>query len=292
MMADSSRKVLLWLCVGLLATSFPAILVRFADAPALAIAFYRNLFAAVIILPFIFVQKGGLRNYSGLMPKVVLTSFFLALHFFTWNASLKMTSVASSLVICSTQPIWSALLGRIFLKEKVTLRGWISIGIALSGIAAIAFTDLGKSRENLLGDLLALLAAIFASLYLILGRSVKDRIPLSSWLFAVYFGSCAFLFIGTVSTSTAIAGFSGRTWLMFLLMALVPSAIGHSLLNYAVRHIEAYKVQLGLLLEPLVSSILAFVVFMEKPSAVFYPGALLALIGVVLGISEKDHKEA
>jgi drug/metabolite transporter (DMT)-like permease len=291
-MAADSRKVLFWLCVGLLATSFPAILVRFADAPALAISFYRNIMAAALVFPLIFIQKSSFRDFYYLAPAVFLTSCFLALHFWSWNTSLKMTSVASSLVIVATQPIWSAILGRIFLKERVSARGWFSIIIALSGIAAIACTDIGNSANSILGDLMALFAAIFASLYLVMGRSVRNKIPLSYWLFTVYFCSAVILFVISVVSSSQLAGFSSRTWLMFFLMALIPSAVGHSLINYSVRHIEAYKVQLGILLEPLVSSVLAFFIFMEKPPALFYPGAVLAFAGVILGVSEKDHKEA
>lgn len=289
-MAGTRNKVIFWLCVGLMAASFPAILVRLADAPAISISFYRNLFAAGLIFPLVFTQKGNFHNLSGLSPKLILTSLFLSLHFWSWNGSLKLTSVASSLVIVATQPIWSAILGKFFLKEHVSLRGWTSIFIALSGVCAIAFVDIGKSKENLLGDILALLASIFASLYLIMGRSVKDKIPLSHWLFSVYFGSAIFLFVFSVGSSAELRGFSEKTWLMFFLMALIPSFIGHSLLNFAVRHIEAYKVQLGLLLEPFVSSLLAFVIFLEKPPLLFYPGAILALFGVVLGLSERNQK--
>jgi drug/metabolite transporter (DMT)-like permease len=291
-MAVASKKVLFWLCMGLLATSFPAILVRFADASALTISFYRNIMAAALVFPLVFVQKSSFKEFYYLAPMVFMTSCFLALHFWSWNASLKLTTVASSLVIVATQPIWSAILGRIFLNEKVSSRGWLSIFIALSGIAAIAWTDLAGSGGSILGDLMALFAAIFASLYLVMGRSVRNKIPLAYWLFTVYFCSAAILFVISLISSSPLGGFSSCTWLMFFMMALIPSAVGHSLINYSVRHIEAYKVQLGILLEPFVSSILAFIIFMEKPTALFYPGAILALAGVILGVSEKDHKEA
>jgi len=286
------KKIIYLMALGLLATSFPAILVRLADAPALSIALYRNIFAALLIFPLIFTQRTKISDFTHMAMPVVLTAFFLSLHFWSWNWSLKTTSVASSLVICSTQPVWSALLGRVFLKERVSGRGWLSIVIALAGIAAIAFADAGSSPDSLKGDLAALSAAIFASLYLIMGRSVRERIPIVFWLFSVYSCAALLLLLMVAASGGPLAGFSPKTWLLFFLMGLIPSAVGHSLLNYCVRFIEAYKVQLGLLMEPLVSSLLAFAIFMEKPPAAFYPGALLALFGVVLGITEKSYREA
>ncbi|MCX7830716.1 MAG: DMT family transporter, partial [Acidobacteria bacterium] len=152
--------------------------------------------------------------------------------------------------------------------------------------------DLGKGNESLFGDFLALLAAIFASSYLITGRSVRDKIPLSLWLFSIYFLSSAMLLAVCIIGGVKLHGFSQITYLMFFLMALIPSFVGHSLLNYAVRFIEAYKVQLGLLLEPMVSTFLAFIFFAEKPNLLFYPAAFVSLLGVVLGISESYSKKA
>ena len=291
---DGSKKVIYLLFLGLLATSFPAILVRLADAPAITISFYRNIIAAGLIFPLIFLHRARISDFRHMALPVLMTSCFLAMHFWTWNASLKMTTVASSLVIVATQPIWSAILGRVFLKEKVSKRGWLSIFVALSGIAVIAMTDIGASVGSLTGDLLALAAAIFASLYLVMGRSVRDKIPILYWLFTVYFCASLILLIPLAGSKAPMGGFSSKTWLMFFLMGLIPSAVGHSLLNYSVRFIEAYKTQLGLLLEPLVSSLLAFAIFMEKPPAAFFPGAALALAGVILGVSERgqDKPEA
>jgi len=291
-MAESRRKIITLLFIGLVATSFPAIFVRLAEANALAISFYRNILASLFILPIVAVSLKKLSSYYGLIPKIVIASFFLAFHFYSWNASLKLTTVASSLVIVATQPIWSALLGALFLKEKISLRGLLSVLIALCGVCAIAFLDIGKGSENLLGDFLALVAAVFASAYLITGRSVRDKIPLPVWLFSLYFFSSMILLVICLLGGVPLYGFSKTTYLMFFLMALIPSFIGHSLLNYAVRFIEAYKVQLGLLLEPIVSTFLAFLIFSEKPHIFFYPAAVVSLFGVILGITENYGRKA
>lgn len=287
-----NKKVLIFLAIGLLATSFPAILVRLADANALTISFYRNFLASLLILPIALFNLKKINHNRTLIKKIITASFFLAFHFYTWNASLKLTTVASSLVIVATQPIWSALMGIVFLKEKVSLKGFVSIFLALSGIFAIAIIDLDKGGENLFGDLLALCASIFASAYFITGRSVKDVVPLPFWLFSIYFLSSLMLLFVSFLSGTRLFGFSNQTYLMLFLMALIPSFLGHSLLNYAVRYIEAFKVQLGLLLEPFVSTILAYIIFMEKPSFLFYPAAIVSFFGVILGIWEGYGRKA
>lgn len=291
-MVESRGKIITLLFIGLIATSFPAIFVRLAEANPLAISFYRNFLASLFILPLAIVYFSKLSLYYNLFPKIVVASFFLAFHFYTWNASLKLTTVASSLVIVATQPIWSALLGVFFLKEKISVRGFLSILIALLGVSAIAFLDIGKGSENILGDFLAFMAAVFASSYLVTGRSVRDKINLPLWLFTIYFFSSIILLLICLLGGVKLHNFSKTTYLMFFLMALIPSFIGHSLLNYAVRFIEAYKVQLGLLLEPIVSTFLAYLIFSEKPNILFYPAAALSLFGVILGISENYGKKA
>lgn len=289
---EQRRKVLIFLIIGLVATSFPAILVKMADAGALAISFYRNFLASLFIFPIAVVHFRKFMEYKLVFLKIFIASFFLAFHFYSWNASLQMTTVASSLVIVATQPIWSAQLGVIFLREKVSLRGYFAIFLALTGIVFIAIFDLGKGKESIFGDLLALLAAICASAYFITGRSVRDRIPLSLWLFSLYFISSIILLGGCFITSEKLTGFTTKTYFMFFLMALIPSFIGHSLLNYTVRFIEAYKIQLGLLLEPFVSTLLAFFIFLERPPILFYPAAMVSLSGVILGITEIHSKTA
>lgn len=289
-MMRKGKNVLPFLSIGLLATSFPAILVRLADAGFVAISFYRNFLASIFIFPIALYNLKHFTNRKGIILKMFLTAFFLALHFLSWNASVKFTSVASSLVIVATQPIWSAILGVIFLKEKISFRGFLAIFISLLGIVGIAVIDYGGLSNTILGDIFALFAAIFASLYLVMGRSVRDKIPLSVWLFNIYFISSMIILFTAIGFRVKMGGFSLKTYLMFFLMALIPSFIGHTLLNYSVRYIEAYKVQLGIILEPIVSSILAYFVFFEKPSLFFYPFALLSFIGVILGISENSNQ--
>jgi len=274
------------LAVGLLCTSFPAILVRYAAAPALIIAFWRKLFAAGILLP---VVIGRVRrepwDWSAqrrLLPFTLGTGLVLALHFGTWIASVQLTTVASALLVFSSQPVWGALLGFAFLGERVPRRGAAAIAVAMAGVAIIAWGDFGVGNRALLGDALALVAALAGASYLTVGRHLRERIPLAQYLMVLYLVAAAGLGAACLAARAPFMGYSGRTWLMFLLLALLPSTLGHNLINYAVRHIESYRVNLSLLTEPVVSTILAALLFAEYPSPRFYLGAVLIFVGVLV----------
>jgi drug/metabolite transporter (DMT)-like permease len=208
--------------------------------------------------------------------------------------SVKITTVASSLVLGSTGPVWAALLGALFLRDRVTRRGAAAIALSLLGVAAMAGGDWGRGGPALLGDALAVAAALFAAGYLTVGRAVRDRLPLAPWLLGVYTIAAAALGLFALAAGVPLWGFDTRTWWMFALLALIPSTLGHNLLNWAVRHMETYKVGLATLVEPVVSSALAALLFAEIPNARFYPGAALTLGGVLLALwprSAPDYPE-
>jgi len=289
-MRDAPRpaRVRLVLSVGVLCVSFPAILVRYATAEPLAIAFWRKALAAAVLVPLAWrSHRRGEWTVAGLRPVLghgVGAGLLLAGHFACWMTSVKTTTVASSLVLGSTGPVWAALLGALFLKDRVTGRGGAAIALSLLGVAALAGGDWGGSGTALLGDLLAVAAALFASAYFTVGRAVRTRLPLAPWLLGVYVTAAAALGAAAALADVPLSGFDGRTWWMFVLLALVPSTLGHNLLNYVVRHMETYKVGLAILAEPVVSTLLAALLFAEVPGVRFYPGAALTLCGVLLAL--------
>lgn len=290
-MASPSPQRVRWvLAAGVLSLSFAAILVRYAQAGPLAMAFWRKGLAAAILLGVV-VGQGRSQPFrwsvhKRLLPYTIGTGLLLAVHFGTWFASLRLIPVASSLLLIATQPVWAAILGWLFLGDKITVRGTLGIALAIGGIAFIASGDLGRFG-SLWGDFLSLAAAVAASAYLTVGRHLRDRVPLAQYLFAVYAVAAAALCAGALFAGQPLSGYDGRTWLMLGLMAVFPSTLGHSLINYAVRHMAAYRVSLTILVEPVVSTILAAILLSEVPPAVFYPGALLVFGGVFLALFEK-----
>lgn len=274
------------LAAGLASLSFAAILVRYARAPALSIAFWRMALASLILLPFHLRARKDSAAPSGrpLWPFTLGAGLILALHFTCWIASIQLTTVASSLLLMSAQPLWAALLGLLFLREVVPRRGAAGMLLALLGIAAIAWSDRSHGATNLLGDSLALLSGLAAAGYLTVGRHLRLRLPLATYLLSVYGASALFLGLGALLSGVPFTGYDGRTWAMLGLLALFPSALGHSLVNYALRHMESYRVSLSILVEPVVSSILAALLFAEIPGLGFFPGALLIFAGVFLAM--------
>ncbi len=286
-MTASHTRIRLVLALGLACLSFAAILVRYCDAPALSIAFWRMALATLLLTP---VMAFGGREAppatavpgGRLWPYTAGAGLILAVHFTCWIGSIQLTTVASSLLVMSAQPVWAALLGAFFLKERVPRRDAGAIALSLAGIALIAWGDLGHGGTRLAGDLLALLSGMAAAAYFTVGRHLRESLPLPSYLVSVY-GTCA-LFLGAAGAAagTPFSGFDGRTWLMFGLLALFPSALGHSLVNYAIRHMESYRVNLSILVEPVVSTLLAALLFAEIPGPRFYFGAAFVAAGVLL----------
>ena len=184
------RRVKWLLALGILCISFPAILFRYCDAPPLAAAFWRKALAALVLVPVVFSSwhRGRLevRALGGVVPRMGGTGVLLALHFACWFLSLRYTSVASSVVLVATQPVWAALFGRIFLDESIPRKDFWAIALSVAGAALIGSGDWRGGSQALLGDLLAVAAAICAAGYLTVGRSVRDRLPLTPWLLGVY----------------------------------------------------------------------------------------------------------
>jgi len=284
----TNRSTVGILAVGLASLSFAAILVRYCSAPALVIAFWRMGLATLILAPMLL---GRLRRepwrpaiQARLLPYTLGAGALLAVHFATWIASVQLTTVASSLILTSAQPVWAGLLGYLLLGEPVPRRGLFAIVLAMAGVAAIAWGDLGRGPAELAGDGLALVSGIAVAGYLTVGRHLRLKLPLMHYLVAVYGVSAVVLGLLVLGSGERFTGYDNRTWVMLGLLALLPSVVGHSLVNYAIRHIETYRVNLSILVEPVVSTILAAILFGEIPGTRFYLGAGCVVTGVVLAL--------
>jgi len=293
---SSQVKKARWLLVlGLASVSFASILVRYCSAPALAIGFYRKALASLILLPVILMRQnrepwdGALQR--SLLPYTLGSGVILGLHFACWIAAIQHTTVSSALLVMSTQPVWAGILGYLFLKEAVPRRGILAIALSLLGVGIIAWGDMGRGAASLLGDGLALVSGFAAAAYLTVGRHLRQRLPLLHYLVTVYAASALCMGGAALLAGQQMTGFDQRTWLMFGLMALFPSVLGHSLVNYAIRHIEAYRVNLSILVEPVVSTILAALLFAEIPGPRFYIGALFVLAGVLMALWQTASPE-
>lgn len=282
-----------WLVLipAVFAVSWAAILIRACDAPSTVIAFYRKFFATVMLLPFaLTVYRRHFREFS---PRVFLTTvlagIFLGWHFFFWVASLDYTSISSSVVLVTTQPVFVAVLALIFLKEKIGWKGISAIILAIIGSTIIAGFDLNLKKEYLWGDMLALAGAVMAGGYLFIGRVVRPTVSVFPYIFTVY--GIATLTLGSILLITGglFQTYQSQAYLFFFLLAAGPTLVGHSLYNYSLKHVKAHKVGLSIVGEPVLASIWAIFIFSEIPTVSTLVGAMIIISALVLVFSGRGQ---
>ena len=282
-MQISRLRLISCLTIGVVSTSSASILIRYAqaeNAPTLSIAAWRFIFTSLILQPYVWtVYRSEIAAISrkewGLL---VASGVFLGLHFATWTASLGYTSVASSVVLVSMGPLFVGLGSWVLLKERPTKKLAIGIGLAAAGSAAIGWSDYGVGTARLLGGLLALTGAMMVAGYLMIGRKVRPRRSLWVYIALVYGAATLTLLVIVGVGQQPMLGFSRRAYGWMLALGLIPQMIGHTTLNWALRHLSATYVSLITLAEPLCAGVLAYLIFAE---AVSWP--LLAGGGLILG---------
>jgi drug/metabolite transporter (DMT)-like permease len=276
---------LLSLGVGIVAISFASIFIRFAQdegVPSLSIAAWRLIIASLVLLPYAWAtRRDEIRSLVcrewGLL---VVSGVFLALHFATWIASLDMTSVASSVVLVSMGPVFVGLGSWLLLRERPSLAVGAGIMLAAAGSVIISFGDLGQGKDQLLGDLLALTGAVMIAGYFMIGRKVRAHLSLTTYVALVYGAAMVVLVAIVLLTRQPMSGFSLEAYAWLLALGLVPQLIGHSTLNWALRHLSATFVSILTLAEPIGSGILAFVILGEAVTASTMTGGVLVLAGI------------
>jgi drug/metabolite transporter (DMT)-like permease len=275
-----SWRALCGLGVAVIAISFGAPLARLTDAAPLAVAMWRMTLSAAILTPFAVARGVGVPRRH--RPAALLAALLLGLHFGLWIPSLWLTSVSASVVLVTTQPMWILLLSRRFLGIRVAGRNLASLVLALAGVAIIAGGDFRLSARALLGDAMALGAAACMAGYLIVGKRLRQDVPLASYLAVVYGGAAVALIAAVAVAGVPPWPATRLAWLPLLGMALGPTLTGHTLLNWALAHTEAYRVNLAVLLEPVLASGWTWLFLGEVPPLHVVPGAALVLGALAL----------
>jgi drug/metabolite transporter (DMT)-like permease len=285
-------KPYLTLLIGVIAVSFAAIFIRLADAPPVVIAAARLLIASLVLLPFAAVRSRV--NIRRLVVRDVLlisfSSLLLALHFYLWITSLSFTTIASSVILVTAHPAFVAAISYWLWREKLNRLNLLGIAAALGGVVIINYTDLSLSSHALMGDLMALTASLAMGSYLIIGRHLSKRIDALGYLTLIYAQAGILLLFVMVLTRESLAGYSTQTYLMLVLLALVPQLIGHSALNLAVRTLPVTLVSVAILGEPVGATILGALIFGELPGSHEIAGGLLILAGIYLVMRRKGAK--
>jgi len=281
------------LALAVAAFSWAGPLVRFTDASALAISAWRLLLSLVFIAGIVALRPTSRRNLASVsMSDLGLAAgagVLLALHFWSWIASIQYTSVASSVMLVSTQPLFVALLSVLFLKERPRQREWVGMAVAVLGTATIGWGDFALGGTALFGDALALGAALLAAMYYSIGRSLRQRLDIWSYVLLVY-GAAALVLTVVVMLSPdvpLVRGYATRDWMVFLALAAGPMLIGHTGVNYSLRYVRAYMANLAVLGEPIGATLIAWALpaIAETPSPEVLLGGLLVLAGVAVAVT-------
>jgi drug/metabolite transporter (DMT)-like permease len=279
------------LALALLAISTSGPLVRASFADPLAIAVYRLGFSLVVVA-IALLATGTWRELRRIRLAELLIALgagaMLALHYWSWNASIHLTTVAASVVLVNMHPPFVALLSTFWLREKPRPMQWVGIAIAMIGAGIVAASDAGGlfagtgSSRALLGDGLALIGAVTVALYFVAGRRLRGGYSLWPYVAVVYGAAFVVLVAIAAARSVPLTGYPPRELFIFAALAAGPMLIGHTGMNYALRYLPAYIVNLTVLGEPVGATIIAFLVpsIREVPAAATIIGGLVTLAGI------------
>lgn len=282
-----SPRALLILALGVLAVSSSAVLIRLMQAegmPSMAIAALRLSLSALILSPMAWWRgRDELRQLSGKnWALVALSGIFLAFHFIFWISSLEQTSVLISTVLVVTSPIWVSVLEVIFLRARFGRDVVFGLLITLTAGILIALTgEVSAEGQNpTLGAVLALLGAIAVAVYLVIGRSVRAKLSLFPYIWAVYGCGAVVLIVLCVVTGVPLTGYTAAAYGLITANAILSQVIGHSSFNYAVKYMPATYIGVATQLEPVISAIMAFVILGE----ILLPVQLVIGVQILLGV--------
>lgn len=272
------------LIVGAIAISVAAILIRWADAPPLVTAAARMTIAAALVGPVGVVRartefrKLTLRD----LGVAALSGVLLAVHFAAWITSLELTSVASSVVLVTTSPLWAALLGPLLTGDRLTRSMIVGIIFATAGGIVVGMGDFTLSNSALLGDGLALLGAIMAALYLLAGRTLRQKLSVLGYI-TINYSVAALVLVGlALAAGESFGGYSTQTYLLLVLIAVIPQIFGHSAYNYALAWFSASFIAVAFLAEPVGATLLAAILLDEPVTPPKVVGGALILLGIYL----------
>lgn len=286
------------MAVAVVAMAWAAPLIRLSGAPPLAIAAWRLTFASLLLAPAFAASRGRIEwSRLGASERriAVVAGVALALHFAAWITSLRLTSVAASAVLVSLSPVFAWGFSRRFLGERPGRRQAAGIALAILGAAVIALGDARKTgHAALLGDLLALAGAGFGGAYFVIGRRLRADLGLVAYITPVYAVAAAVLLVWATLRAEAFVAYPATDWVVFAALALGPMLVGHGGLNYALRYLPAYTVNVAALGEPVGATLIAWFLpaIAERPGLPAVAGGVLAVTGIALALAGARRRAA
>lgn len=282
-MPNKNIPAYLALGIGVLALSFSAMFVRWADAPGPVTAFYRMFFSIPLLAPFVLWRKQGkvtIRSKNLVFP--LMAGVFTALDLALWTTALGYTTASNATLLGNTAPLWVALGTWLILKQKLTGTFWRGLAVTLAGAVLIMGTDFILHPRFGVGDVMAVFTGFFYGGYFLFTE--KSRVHFSPILhiWIVGIGAGLTLFLVNVLLGNPLTGYDTRTWIVFLSTALVSQLIGYMALAYALGHLPASIVAPTMVLQPVVTTLLAIPLLGEIPNIWQGIGGMIALIGIYM----------
>jgi drug/metabolite transporter (DMT)-like permease len=275
------------LAIAIAGVSTSGPLIAALAAPALAVAFWRNAMAEVVLAP-VALARGGIRRRE--LALTALSGLVLAGHFATWIPSVRLSTVATSTALVSTTPVWTALIQRAG-GQRVSRRTWLGTALALAGVLGVTGVDVTGSARAVAGDLLALAGGMLAAGYVVLGGRIRRTVDTTTYAATCYAVCAVVLLAVCVTVHVPLAGYSGRTWLGLATLTVAAQLLGHSLVNHALRRIPVTVVSVAILAEVPGAALLAAAFLGQHPPAAALPGLLLILAGLVTTVRGRRSAE-
>lgn len=278
--------------LGVVGTSLSAVLVRFADAPSTVLVFYRMLFSVLLLAPVVLTRCKG--EYRSMEKKhlflCMASGLFLGIHFACYFETLNRTSIAACVSLVDTEVFFVALGGSLFLKEKLSGKGWLYIVLTFVGSVIIAASDV--SGGGLLGDLIAVVGAASSCIYTLIGRKLRTVMTTNAYTWIVYFFAGVVVLFASMTGGHPVVPIQPHDLWIALGLAVFCTLLGHSIFSWGLKYEKASFVSAVKLLEPVFASVLGFVFLREIPSLATVTGAMLIIIGISLLSRETSEQKA
>ena len=268
--------------VGVLAVGASAVFIRLAEAPALGIAFWRCALGALALLPLAAFNRESMPK-GGFLWIGAVSGIALGAHFGTWIASLEYTSVAASVVLVSTTPVFVAVAAYLLFGERTSAMSFAGIMLAIAGTAVIAGGEPSSDRAALLGNILALTGAVTMGVYVLIGRRLRTGgVGALSYSIVGYSAAALALLLVALSSGVQLWGYPATTWFWLFVITLGPQLLGHTVLNWALEFVRASIISGAILAEPVIAALLAWLVLSERPGLATLLGGPVVLAGLYL----------
>jgi len=291
-LSRSARQAFLFLVLGLLAVSQSGNIIRLGEAHPAAIAAWRLLLAVIVLAPLAGRRLTQLARLTrGEWALLLVTGAALSAHFLTWIAAVQLTTVANAAIFFAVNPVFTALAAYFIFGERLGWPLFLSIGLGLAGVTVIGIGDFTLSGGSAAGNALALLCALLFTVYFLAGKRLRPKLDNRVYVTVVYGTAAVFSFACFPFFDLPLVRYSPMTWLCFVLMALLPTLIGHTSYNNALIHFDASRIAAATLVEPLLAGLVAFFAWGERITGPGAAGYVLICLSVLV-LAFEGRKEA